>query len=132
MELAAFALALAAWTYPGAEGYRRLPELKLACSGLAPTRRRSTGSRGRSGQQRPRDAAGRDLFDVDDNLLSAQIRDSLEALYDLFVEAPVLGSLIAPVPSRPLSTNAISSRYRRFSRPFSNKNEPLMSRSSGR
>ena len=38
----------------------------------------------------------RDLFDVDDNLLSAQLRDSLEALYDLFVEAPVLGSLIAP------------------------------------
>ena len=30
-------------------------------------------------------------------LLSAQVRDSLEALYDLFLEAPVLGSLIAPL-----------------------------------
>ena len=36
VELAAFALALAAWTYPGAEGYRPLPELDVACSGLAP------------------------------------------------------------------------------------------------
>ena len=36
VELAAFALALAAWAYPGAGGYRSLPELNLACSGLAP------------------------------------------------------------------------------------------------
>ena len=35
VELAAFALALAAWTYPGAGGYRPLPELHLACSGTA-------------------------------------------------------------------------------------------------
>ena len=34
-------------------------------------------------------------------------------------------------PSRLLSTNAISSRYGHFSPPFSNKNEPPMSRSSG-
>ena len=36
IEVAAFALALAAWTCPGAEGYRLLPEMNLACSGLAP------------------------------------------------------------------------------------------------
>ena len=35
VELAAFALALTAWTYPGAGGYRSLPELNLACSGLS-------------------------------------------------------------------------------------------------
>ena len=36
VALAAFALAFAAWTWPGAGGYRVLPELNLACSGLAP------------------------------------------------------------------------------------------------
>ena len=36
VEVAAFSLALAAWTYSGAEGYRLLPEMNLACSGLAP------------------------------------------------------------------------------------------------
>jgi hypothetical protein len=34
-QIAAFALALAAWTFPGAGGYRPLPELHVACSGLA-------------------------------------------------------------------------------------------------
>ena len=97
VELAAFALALAAWTYPGAEGYRPLPELNLACSGLAPNAAKeqwaALSERGAAAGGMP---VERDLFDVDDNLLSAQLRDSLEALYDLFVEAPVLGSLIAP------------------------------------
>ena len=97
VELAAFALALAAWTYPGAEGYRPLPELNLACSGLAPNAAKEQWA---ALSERAAAAGGmpveRDLFDVDDNLLSAQLRDSLEALYDLFVEAPVLGSLIAP------------------------------------
>ena len=97
VELAAFALALAAWTYPGAERYRPLPELNLACSGLAPNAAKeqwaALSERAAAGGGMP---VERDLFDVDDNLLSAQLRDSLEALYDLFVEAPVLGSLIAP------------------------------------
>ena len=35
VELAAFALALAAWRYPDAGGYRQLPELNVACSGLS-------------------------------------------------------------------------------------------------
>lgn len=34
-QIAAFNLALAAWTYPGASGYRSLPELNIACSGLS-------------------------------------------------------------------------------------------------
>ena len=97
VALAAFALALAAWTYPGAEGYRPLPELNLACSGLAPNAAKEQWI---VLSERVAAAGGmpqkRDLFDVDDNLLSVQVRDSLEALYDLFGEAPVLGSLIAP------------------------------------
>ena len=97
VEIAAFALALAAWTYPGAEGYRTLPELNLACSGLAPNTAKEQWI---ALSERAAVAGGmpveRDLFDVDDNLLSAQLRNSLEALCDLFVEAPVLGSLIAP------------------------------------
>ena len=97
VELAAFALALAAWTYPGAEGYRSLPELNLACSGLAPNAAKeqwialSEGAAAAGGMP-----LKRDLFDVDDNLLSVQVRDTLEALYALFLEAPVLGSLITP------------------------------------
>src|SRR5690606_8623047 len=35
VELAAFALALTAWKYPNAGGYRVLPELNVACSGLS-------------------------------------------------------------------------------------------------
>ena len=97
VELAAFALGLAAWTYPGAEGYRPLPELNLACSGLGPNAAKEQWV---ALSERAAAAGGmpleRDLFDVDDNLLSAQVRDSLEALYDLFQEAPVLGSLITP------------------------------------
>ncbi|ACN17947.1 conserved hypothetical protein [Desulforapulum autotrophicum HRM2] len=35
VELAAFALALTAWSYPDAGGYRVFPELNVACSGLS-------------------------------------------------------------------------------------------------
>ena len=38
----------------------------------------------------------RDLFAVGDTLLSAQLRGSLDALHDLFRQAPLLGSLIDP------------------------------------
>ena len=98
IELAAFALALAAWTYPGAGGYRPLPEMHLACSGLAPN---ATKEQWIQLAQQAVDAGGmpadRSLFGVDDdNLLSAQLRNSLEELHDLFGKAPALGSLIDP------------------------------------
>ena len=97
VELAAFALALAAWTYPGAGGYRPLPEMHLACSGLAPN---ATKEQWIELAQQAADAGGmpadRNLFGVDDNLLSAQLRNSLEELHDLFGQAPALGSLIDP------------------------------------
>ena len=97
VELAAFALALAAWTYPGAGGYRPLPEMHLACSGLAPN---ATKEQWVELAQQAANAGGmpadRNLFGVADNLLSAQLRNSLEALHDLFGQAPTLGSLIDP------------------------------------
>ena len=97
VELAAFALALAAWTYPGAGGYRSLPEMRLACSGLAPN---ATKEQWIELAQEAADAGGmpadRSLFGVDDNLLSARLRNSLEELHDLFGKAPERGSLIDP------------------------------------
>ena len=97
VELAAFALALAAWTYPEAGGYRPLPEMHLACSGLAPN---ATKEQWIELAQQAADAGGmpadRNLFGVDDNLLSARLRKSLEELHDLFGKAPERGSLIDP------------------------------------
>ena len=97
VEVAAFALALAAWTYPGAEGYRLLPEMNLACSGLAPNATREQWS---ALSEQAAAAGGlapdRDLFGVDDTLLSAPLQSSMEALHGLFEQAPVLGSLIDP------------------------------------
>ena len=97
VELAAFALALAAWTYPGAGGYRTLPDLSVACSGLAPN---ATKQQWVALAEEAAAAGGlppdRDLFGVDDNLLSAPLRNSLDVLHDLFEQAPVLGSLIDP------------------------------------
>ena len=76
VEIAAFALAAAAWRYPGAEGYRPLPELNLACSGL------SVGAT----RERWAELAGG----------KRNLRLSLEWMHDVFQEAPVLGSLVDP------------------------------------
>ncbi len=96
-QIAAFNLALTAWTWPDAGGYRRLPDLNLACSGLAPNAPRDEWTRLSDDAA---DAGGlppeRDLLGVEDTLLSAPLRNSLGALHDLFVQAPVLGSLIDP------------------------------------
>ena len=97
IEVAVFALALAAWTYPGAKGYRLLPEMNLACSGLAPN---ATKEQWSALSEQAAAAGGlapvRDLFGVDDTLLSAPLRSSMESLHALFAQAPVLGSLIDP------------------------------------
>ena len=84
VELAAFALALAAWRWPDAGGYRPLPTLNVACSGLAPNAAKEEWS-----ALAEQAAAG-------DTALSAQLRGSLDALHDLFRQAPLLGSLIDP------------------------------------
>lgn len=96
-QIAAFNLALAAWTWPGAGGHRPLPALNLACSGLAPNATRDDWT---AMAEAAADAGGlparRDLLGVDDSLMSAPLRNSLGVLHDLFAQAPVLGSLIDP------------------------------------
>ncbi len=79
VELAAFALALTAWKYPGAGGYRVLPELNVACSGLSISAKKDEW-----------------LALAGD---SANLRMALEELYKQFKDAPVLGSLINPEAS---------------------------------
>ena len=76
VELAAFALALSAWTYPDAGGYRPLPALNLACSGLSVSAAKEEWKQLGLGKQ---------------NLAIA-----LDWLHDSFQDAPVLGSLLEP------------------------------------
>ena len=76
VEIAAFALALAAWTRPGAEGFRPLPELHLACSGTAV---------GAAKERWTELAAG-----------NRNLRLALEWLHEAFGDAPALGSLLDP------------------------------------
>lgn len=74
VELAAFNLAIAAWRYPGAGGYRPLPEMNIACSGLAIN---------------AKDEEWLALGGDDKNLCIV-----LNELYKQFKDAPILGSLI--------------------------------------
>lgn len=72
-QIAAFNLALSAWKL---SGWRALPPLNLACSGMGPNARR----------EQWLSLAG----DDDD------ARRGMDQLYDLFAQAPLLGSLIDP------------------------------------
>lgn len=74
IEIAAFALALEAWRYPNAGGYRTLPALNLACSGLDVSALSSEWQA--LAKQRP------------------DISDALSWFARTFNDAPVLGSLI--------------------------------------
>jgi hypothetical protein len=89
VELAAFALALTAWRYPnlpspsgrgvggeGPIGYRPLPELHLACSGLSVS----------VAKEEWKQLA----------LDKHNLRLALDWMYDAFKDAPVLGSLLNP------------------------------------
>ncbi len=97
-QIAAFALAFAAWTFPnvpspsgrgaggeGVLGYRELPELHIACTGISPqaTEEQWIKLAEESGIPMPR--GGRE-----------PIRNGLVNIYQLFSEAPALGSLIDP------------------------------------
>lgn len=99
VELAAFALALTAWKYPESGGYRKLPEVQIACSGLA------VGSKKEEWIKFALHAADmiagqktQELFGSpsDTSLWHTQLSQSMEALYCQFSQAPVLGSLIDP------------------------------------
>jgi hypothetical protein len=81
VEIAAFALALAAWRYPdekgAAIGYRPLPRLNIACVGVAPRSLRADWLKLAGGDER--------------------LEGGMAALYALFQKAPELGSLIDPM-----------------------------------
>lgn len=78
VELAVFALALEAWRYKNGGGYRQLPELNLACSGLSIT-------------------AARDEWKaLSRNAGKQNLSIALDWMYQTFQDAPVLGSLINP------------------------------------
>jgi hypothetical protein len=72
-QIAAFNLALAAWKLAG---WQRLPPLNLACSGLAPRTKLETWTALACDNQK--------------------VRAGMERLYQLFKDAPTLGSLIDP------------------------------------
>ena len=79
VEIAAFALAVTAWRFPDAGGYRPLPELQLACSGLSISVAKE--------EWKALPLEGKTL------------RSAMDMLYDTFAQAPVLGSLIDPLKS---------------------------------
>ena len=80
VEIAAFALALAAWRYVGDDGlplgHRPLPRLNIACCGVAPRAKRAQWLALAGGDRR--------------------LEAGMDALYQLFQQAPELGSLIDP------------------------------------
>ena len=76
VELAAFALALEAWRYPGAGGYRQLPVLQLACSGISIA----------EAQKEWKDLAKDD----------EELQGAIKWMQQTFKDAPTLGSLIDP------------------------------------
>jgi hypothetical protein len=76
VELAAFALALTAWRYPNSGGYRVLPELQVACSGLSVS----------VAKEEWKQLA----------LDKHNLRIALDWMYEVFKDAPVLGSLLNP------------------------------------
>ena len=76
VELAAFALAITAWRYPAAGGYRSLPVLNVACSGLSVSVAKDEWKQ----------------LALDKH----NLRIALDWMYEVFKEASVLGSLLNP------------------------------------
>lgn len=97
-QIAAFALAFAAWTYPGAGGFRPLPELQIACTGMGPqsTEQQWLKLAEQSGIPIPAAECGR-------------IKNGLLNLHRIFSQAPTLGSLINPAD---LPSDLISADYK--------------------
>ncbi len=97
-QIAAFNLAFAAWRKVG---HRPLPQLNLACSGLAIGVTKAEWLKLAEKAVSAADpAAKRDLLDIETNLLTVgleeRVKNGLDALYELFAKAPWLGSLIDP------------------------------------
>jgi len=81
VAIAAFALALEAWRYPDAGGYRPLPKLNLAWCGQPVAGKKEQWLALAEGDER--------------------LEAGMAALYDTFRDAPTLGSLIDPARSVP-------------------------------
>ncbi len=81
VAIAAFALALEAWRYPGAGGYRNLPRLNLGWCG------------------QPVAASKEDWISLAEG--DSKVEAGMAALHDAFRDAPTLGSLIDPLRSVP-------------------------------
>ena len=99
VEIAAFAIALEAWRYPNAGGYRQLPPFHIACDGVAPQMKREEWIR--LAKMVARNLPGGDpsllIPDVaTPSLWENQLVNAMEKLYDTFQNAPILGSLINP------------------------------------
>ena len=97
-QIAAFNLAFAAWRRIG---FRPLPTLNLACSGLSIGVTKREWSRLAEKVVEAADPeAKRDLFGPDASLLThglhERVRAGLDLLYSLFAQAPSLGSLLNP------------------------------------
>jgi hypothetical protein len=106
-QIAAFALALAAWKFPGENGeplgYRPLPPLNIACTGIAPQASEEQWLRSVGQAFQPDRPPGlRSL------LAYEPIRNGLANLHALFSEAPTVGSLIDP---NRLSADLVTADY---------------------
>jgi hypothetical protein len=96
-QIAAFALALAAWTYPEAGGYRPLPELHIACTGIGP----------QSTEEQWLKLA--EMFGMPTKTDERErVKNGLLNLHRLFSQAPTLGSLINP---KQLQTDVFAADY---------------------
>ncbi len=80
VEIAAFALALTAWTYPDAGGYRPLPPLNVACCGLKVSAKVDDWA-----ALVPNEAPH-----------AALLRQEFKLLHTAMQDAPLLGSLLDP------------------------------------
>ena len=98
VEIAAFAVALEAWRYPNAGGYRPLPRLNIACDGIAPTEKRDEWLRlARRAARKQTGEEDKLVVEVnDESLFEVNLVRSMGALWDCFQQAPILGSLISP------------------------------------
>ena len=79
-QIAAFNLALTAWKFCGA--YRILPEMNLACCGIAPKGKKEDWVKLANSEE--------------DSSKKERLKGGLARMYDLFQQAPELGSLIDP------------------------------------
>lgn len=84
-QIAAFALAFAAWTYPKAGRYRPLPDLHIACTGVGPQA---------AEEQWVKLAEESGMPTLTDE--RTRMKNGLLNLHRLFSQAPTLGSLINP------------------------------------